>query len=432
MANEVIKGTQQKVSAGGTPHVAPVRYVNVRELVEGRESRTVILDEERAPLVRWAFEAYASGDYTLSQLAEALRGRGLTQHPTPSRAVRSLPDNKLHAVLRNRYYLGNVTWRGVEYPGKHPALVGPGTFAAVKRVLASHRQSGERSRKHQQYLSGSLFCARCRSRLLFGVATGRRGDKYEYFFCAGRHTGRTGCDLPYLPLEQVEAAVVTQWERETFPTALTQSLRHQLAADLRALNATTEQEQRRLTERVAAIRRERYKWAEKSMEGVIPVDIAREKQQALVDQLLAAESSLSQLSMSQNSREVTLNAVLDLVDSCGRAYRLSEPAGRRDYNQTFFSRSTSMPATNYSGPLRPASGARRYLLRSTNTARTNSRARSTKNNNAAGERAPAAPTMSVFRIRIFGGAEGIRTPDPLDAKGHLPSGNAVWCRTVML
>ncbi len=49
LANEVIKGTQQKVSAGGAPHVAPVGYVNVRELVEGRESRTVILDEERAP-----------------------------------------------------------------------------------------------------------------------------------------------------------------------------------------------------------------------------------------------------------------------------------------------------------------------------------------------------------------------------------------------
>jgi DNA invertase Pin-like site-specific DNA recombinase len=40
LANEVIKGTQQKVSAGGTPHVAPIGYRNSRELVAGREVRT--------------------------------------------------------------------------------------------------------------------------------------------------------------------------------------------------------------------------------------------------------------------------------------------------------------------------------------------------------------------------------------------------------
>ncbi len=63
--------------------------------------------------------------------------------------------------------------------------------------------------------------------MLFGVATGRRGDHYDYFFCSGRHSGRTSCDLPYLPLEQVESAVEAQWQRETFPAALAEALGHQ-------------------------------------------------------------------------------------------------------------------------------------------------------------------------------------------------------------
>src|SRR5918995_3075957 len=91
LANEVVKGTQQKVAAGGTPHTAPIGYRNVRKIVDGRESRTVVLDEERAPLVRWAFEAYASGDFTLNQLAAELQDRGLTQRPTAKRAARPLP-----------------------------------------------------------------------------------------------------------------------------------------------------------------------------------------------------------------------------------------------------------------------------------------------------------------------------------------------------
>jgi DNA invertase Pin-like site-specific DNA recombinase len=203
LANEVIKGTQQKVSAGGTPHAAPIGYCNSRELVAGREMRTVVVDEERAGLIQWAFEAYASGNYTLNGLAAELADRGLTQRPTPKRAARPLPTNKLHDVLRNRYYLGVVTWRGVEYPGKHPALVTPETFAAVQAVLAAHRLSGERSYKPRQYLSGSVCCARCGSRLQFSITTGRRGDRYDYFICAGRRDRRRPAvaagDLPGRP-----------------------------------------------------------------------------------------------------------------------------------------------------------------------------------------------------------------------------------------
>ncbi len=224
----------------------------------GREVRTVAVDSERAPLVTWAFEAYASGDWTLSQLADELRKRDLTHRPTANRAARPVTFNKLHELLRNRYYLGFDSWRGVEYEGRHPALVDAATLETVQRVLTAHRISGERSHKHEHYLSGSLSRARCGSRLLYGITTSRRGDRYPYFFCAGRHAGRTGCDLPYLPLEQVEEAVQAQWDQEAFPPALLTALRQQLMTDLRSFTASAEEERRRLTERIAGIRHERY------------------------------------------------------------------------------------------------------------------------------------------------------------------------------
>lgn len=39
---------------------------------------TVEIDPERAPLVEWAFESYASGDWTPSQLHKELTARRLT------------------------------------------------------------------------------------------------------------------------------------------------------------------------------------------------------------------------------------------------------------------------------------------------------------------------------------------------------------------
>ncbi|MBA2478448.1 MAG: hypothetical protein H0V38_07540, partial [Sporichthyaceae bacterium] len=70
----------------------------------------------------------------------------------------------------------------------------------------------------------------------------------------------------------------------------------------------------------------------------MPQDIAGEKQQALSDQLLAAETALARLSASEETHEATLHVVLILADRCGRAYELSDSAGRRDYHQAWFER----------------------------------------------------------------------------------------------
>lgn len=62
LATEVAKGMNQKAIGGGTNGKAPIGYLNVRTRDElGRELRTIELDPERAPIIEWAFKAYASG-----------------------------------------------------------------------------------------------------------------------------------------------------------------------------------------------------------------------------------------------------------------------------------------------------------------------------------------------------------------------------------
>ena len=336
LANEVIKGTQQKVSAGGTPHVAPLGYLNVRRMDAGQETRTIEIDPERVDLVKWAFEAYATGDYSLRQLASELTERGLSQRPTPKRAERPLPANKLHDMLRNRYYIGYVTWRGVEHQGKHPVLVSAETFEQVQRVLSAHRVSGERSYRQQHYLTGTLRCGRCQSRLLFVVSRGRRGDLYEYFYCAGRHSGRTDCRLPHIPVQQLERVVEMHWQQEAFTPEVASGIRRELLESLGNFEASRQQERDRLVTRQQAIRRERYKWSDMAMQGAVPADIAREKQQQLADQLLTTETALERMSRTHEGQRAGISALLELLDQCGAAYLRSDERGRRDYNQAWF------------------------------------------------------------------------------------------------
>ena len=335
LALEVEKGIQQKFQAGGTVSLAPIGYINARKVVGGIEVRTVELDPERAHHIRWAFDAYATGDWTLSQLAEELETRGLTQRPTRKRVSRPLPPNKLHELLRNRYYLGFVRYRGLENEGKHSALIDSVTFERVQRVLAQHRVSGERSYRHKHYLAGSLTCGRCKSRMAYGVSRGKNGETYGYFFCLGRHSKRTHCELRYLPAAAVEEAVEEQWLLERPPTDLVE-LQRNLLMDFDSLADRSRAESEAIKQRIHRVRRERVKWAEKAMEGVVPDDVARDKQAQLAQTLLRLESDVSRLDRLGDLQRDALEAALRLVADCGTAYAEGDNDLRRAYNQAWF------------------------------------------------------------------------------------------------
>jgi site-specific DNA recombinase len=137
LAHEVVKGMEQKAKIGGTPGKAPLGYRNVRVVsVEGHEVRTVVLDPDRAPLITWAFIAYATGDWTLKRLTAELERRGLTTRPTPRSPTRPLKYSSLHKILSTPYYKGEVTYRGVRYPGRHEPLIDEVTWNRVQDVLS--------------------------------------------------------------------------------------------------------------------------------------------------------------------------------------------------------------------------------------------------------------------------------------------------------
>ena len=123
LAMEVTKGLQQKAQNGGTIGRAPAGYINLRETINGIERRYVELDPERARLMRWAFEQYATGEWTLISLTAELERRGLTTLPSPKHPSRPMTRSHLWKLLTNRYYLGKIIYAGVEYEGQHEPLI---------------------------------------------------------------------------------------------------------------------------------------------------------------------------------------------------------------------------------------------------------------------------------------------------------------------
>jgi site-specific DNA recombinase len=333
LATESTKGMTQKAKVGGTPGRAHVGYLNTRRRNdEGREVRVVTIDPDRAALVQWAFEAYATGEWTVRTLAEALDAKGLRVLPHGKKLPGPLSTSSVARMLSNRYYIGKVIFKGVEYEGRHQPLIPESLFERVQEVLAAHDRAGERNRVHLHYLKGSVFCAHCGSRLCLTQAKGQ----YLYFFCLGRHQRRTVCTQPYLPAEAIETAVERHYQTVRLPKETQEKIRTGLRAELDMQQRRAEPEISCARARVTELDTERRRLARGVVTGAIPEDLAAGEQQRIARELIQAQKVLDTSQVVYAHIEDTLNRALMLVGEVDEVYRLGGPRVRRLVNQCFF------------------------------------------------------------------------------------------------
>jgi site-specific DNA recombinase len=336
LAAEVKKGTLKKVEGGTYPGFAPLGYLNRQDLSGGTKRRWIELDPERAPLIRWAFRAYASDEYSLRQLAEELMARWLTSRPTAQRPARNLTPAQVHKILCQRFYLGYFKYAGVEYQGSHCPLVSIEIFAKAQAVMASRRQAGERPQRHRHYLKGTILCARCGSRLTFSRNQGRRGGVYDYFVCGGRHHTRNECDLPYIPASGIEVAIENYYDTFILGKRAASLIHSRIMIVSKRRNESVERRAKRSRKRIIELEKERRKLLQAHLAGAVPVELLAEEQTRITAELANSGAALANIEIHWEALSKSLKTALGLIVAFGAAYRAAEPAVRRTTNQAVF------------------------------------------------------------------------------------------------
>ena len=347
LANEVIKGMGEKARNGGTLGKAPLGYVNVRGRDEhGREVRTVELDQQRAPLLRLAFSEYATGNWTVSQLAKHVAGLGLDVPATPSKPARPITKGRLHTLLRHPYYKGVVQFQGVEYAGKHEPLVDEETWQAVQVVLGSHR-SGERERMHNHFLKSTVVCGQCGSRLLVQNTKNGKGVLYPYFICARRRLH--DCSFKAVLIEVVEAQMQEVYRQLHVSEADRQEIERYLLAELARIEGEKDRSVRSLTVRRTNLEDERRRLLQAHYGGAVPLELLKEEQERLGRELAGIQRQLDAYQADAKLVRAHVEQALDLLEDCYRLYMAAPDHLRKQLNQVFFERVLVNPAVDEDG-----------------------------------------------------------------------------------
>ncbi|GLZ30788.1 hypothetical protein Lesp02_29770 [Lentzea sp. NBRC 105346] len=324
-----------KAQNGGTNGVAKLGYLNGIKFVEGRRVNTIVKDEERAPFVVMAFELFATGRYpNIVTLQDKLTTAGLRM----PRTGKPISEQTLYKLLRDKYYLGNVIYKGIEYEnGRHERLISDELFERVQRILDAHSGTGTRQHSHPHYLKGLMRCFRCRRQFTVQRTKNRHGTVYYYFFCMGRQDGE--CNQPYIPVELMEAAVADHYRRAVWLSTEELSAARLIvdasATDGQALTAALREQLEKRSDKLDA--KESY-FLDLAAEEGWPKDKLREKIGTLRTERETISRQLEQDGSGLATGRNVLHRALDLLERPEAAYRAGNETVRSLMNKVFFTR----------------------------------------------------------------------------------------------
>lgn len=175
LREETKKGILGRLKQGIWPFGAPLGYVN------NGKAKAKSINPVTGPLIKQAFELYATGQYNLKSLRLKLHTLGLrtgTGNP--------MSKNTLTAVFNNPFYFGLLILRstGEAFPGTHEPLISKALFDHVQRVLRGG--TWRKSLKHEFAYRGEIVCASCGFRLI-----GETHKGYNYYRCHGNKCSGT-------------------------------------------------------------------------------------------------------------------------------------------------------------------------------------------------------------------------------------------------
>ena len=164
--------------------------------------KRVVIDEEKAPAIRYLFSEYAVGK-TKKEIIAELNDKGYKTNRGGKITL-----NGFQNVLKNRKYIGENVFNGIVSENSYPAIIDKELFDRVQMRLKERAFAPGRAKAKVEYLlSGKAFCGHCGSQLVGISGTSKTGDKHCYYACAKRYKTHD-CNKSNIKKEELENFVV--------------------------------------------------------------------------------------------------------------------------------------------------------------------------------------------------------------------------------
>jgi site-specific DNA recombinase len=300
---------RHKLRNGEWSGKATCGYKNVE--LEGKK-KWIEIDEDRAPLVRKAFELYATGDYSYEILAKKLAKIGLTtntDHPKPM--YKNYLDSQ---IINNPFYYGEMLYKGKLYKHQYEPLIPKYLYDKCQQVKESWNKKPFKYGAKEFAFKGLISCSSCDTVLSTYTQKG-----HNYVRC---HS----CKKVHIKEDVLLSQIGPLFKKLEIPSAVLEDLKSRLKSNHEGEGLFYEHNVKRINSEISKNKNRMKVMYEDRLDGRITYD---EYDKMIVDLKKKEQDLLSELGQHSKADEQFLISSSYLLELANRAHELfmnSQPA----------------------------------------------------------------------------------------------------------
>ena len=296
LSENIRRGIRLKLSKGIWPQWAPIGYLN------DRKTRTIIIDEGKAPFIKRVFEFYSTGEYSLEEIRNKINPLGLT-----GRKDKPLSISQYQTMLKNPLYYGVFRYKKEVYEGTHQPIITKKLFDRCQEVMLLRGKHKE-PQKEKFVLRGLMRCGECGRMITAELQKG-----HIYYRCTKR---LTNCKQKYVREEELTAQISKFIQKVSLSDEWTKRIIEELERDRNSSLHSSLSQQQNLENRVREMDDKISKLIDIYLEGTITLEEYQRKKEDFINEKRKLQESARDFAAGSNS---WFEPARDFVTSLNRA-----------------------------------------------------------------------------------------------------------------
>lgn len=310
ISDNVKRSFEKMRQEGKITGTAPIGYLNKND---GRGKTNIILDPDRAFLVKRIFEEYSTGLYSLKEIRKKTIEWNL-KNKTKSNTYLSV--SQIDKLLKNKFYYGVATYKGQDYKHIYPHIIDKDLFDKCDDVRNGRHRNRSNTTKTDFIFKGMIKCKNCGCTVTPELKKG----KYVYL----RPNSKLGCTCKQInetvALKEVEK-VLNSME---FPPKLLEKLNSILKNSIESKNEYSQAFLTKLSNDLKSIEKKLNRILDLFIDESITKTEYDKRKYELSVQKDNIESQIAKLNDANDDFEITVKYLLDVAS---RSYSLFKSSG---------------------------------------------------------------------------------------------------------
>jgi len=205
LRENILRGIRQKLRRGEFPAKAPLGYFNEPRL------RTIEPERKIFPKVKQTLIAFASGNFTLTQIQQKMFSLGLV-----GKGISPLHLSSIEKILKNPFYYGMLYYRGELIQGTHKPMISKKLFNKIQKALFDNGKPRKKKIKQNLIFKNFAICGKCGYKITGETHTKKSGLVFNYYRCTKKNKLQK-CDEPFLRDKDLEQQVLEKTQKVSLP-----------------------------------------------------------------------------------------------------------------------------------------------------------------------------------------------------------------------